>query len=150
MEIRNRNRHNRAFWPALGHCRLWEKPAGPIGSGKSKCGISNGGLRPLCAICAQSSTIMHICDLLGSIFHQLLQNDDNCRQSLTIVDKYLKPPFVEPQIDFPDRMRRELKGCNFLLTVGSVLLTAELFCLQLCFQGCVNRGSRWPAERRSN
>ena len=25
-----------------------------------------------------------------------MQNDDNCRQSRTIVDKYLKPPFAKP------------------------------------------------------
>ena len=34
-------------------------------SGKSKWGLSNGGLRPLSAICAQSSTIVHFSSLLG-------------------------------------------------------------------------------------
>ena len=33
--------------------------------GKVKMGVSNGGLRPLSAICAQSSTIVHFCALLG-------------------------------------------------------------------------------------
>ena len=67
-------------------------------SGKSKWGLSNGGLRPLSAICAQSSTIVHFCGLLGPFLRGELssQNDDNCRQSWTIVDKYLKPPFAKP------------------------------------------------------
>ena len=53
-------------------------------SGKSKWGLSNGGLKAtLSAICAQSSAIMHICGLLLRDFSS--QNDDNCRQSSAIV-----------------------------------------------------------------
>ena len=33
--------------------------------GRSKWGLSNGGLRPLSAVCAQSSTIVHFCGLFG-------------------------------------------------------------------------------------
>ena len=62
--------------------------------GKSKWGFSNGGLRPLSAICAQLSAIVHVCGLLLRDFSS--QNDDNCRQSWSIVAKYLKPPFVKP------------------------------------------------------
>ena len=43
-----------------------EAPA--ILSGKSKWGLSNGGLRPLSAICAQLSTIVHFCGLFGPLF----------------------------------------------------------------------------------
>ena len=70
--------------------------------GKSKWGLSNGGLlsrlRPLSAICAQSSTIVHFCGLFGFrvLRGTFVQNDDNRRQSWTIVDKYLKPPFAKP------------------------------------------------------
>ena len=69
---------------------------------------------------AQSSTIVHFCGLLGPFLRGELssQNDDNRRQSWTIVDKYLKPPFAKP----PFRLSREL------LTLGrlAVLKTLEI------------------------
>ena len=78
------------FWRGRGNHNL----------GKSKWGLSNGGLRPLSAICAQSSTIVHFCGLFGPNFKgndkRSSQNDDNRRPSWTIVDKYLKPPFAKP------------------------------------------------------
>ena len=59
-------------------------------------GLSNGGLRPHSTICTQSSTIVHFCGLLGPFLRELSsQNDDNRRQSCTIVDKCLKPPFAK-------------------------------------------------------
>ena len=66
-------------------------------SGKSKWGLSNGGLRPLSAICAQSSTIVHFCGPFGPLSKgNFRHNEDNRRQSWTMVDKYLKPPFAKP------------------------------------------------------
>ena len=47
-----------------------------------KWGLSNGGLRPLSAICAQSSTTVYFCGL-GPLLSGTF-----CRQSWTIVDKY--------------------------------------------------------------
>ena len=51
--------------------------------GKSKWGLSNGGLRPLSAMCGQSSAIVHFSGLFGPLFSGELssQNDDNRRQS---------------------------------------------------------------------
>ena len=74
--------------------------------GKSKWGLSNGGLRPLSAICAQVSTIVHFCGLLGPF------SKGNFRHKMTtiignrgpIVEKYLKPPFAEP----PFRLSRSV------------------------------------------
>ena len=63
-------------------------------SGRSKWGLSSGGLRPLPAIYAQSSAIVHICGVLSREFSS--QNDDNYGQLQTFLDKHLKPPFVRP------------------------------------------------------
>ena len=46
-------------------------------SGKSKWGLSNGGLRPLSAICAQSSTIVHFCGPFGAL------SEGNFRHKMT-------------------------------------------------------------------
>ena len=43
-------------------------------------GLSNGGLRPLSAICAQSSTTVHFCGLFGP-----LSMGNYCRKMTTIV-----------------------------------------------------------------
>ena len=57
---------------ALGHIRMYPRSGFWYqGSGKSKWGLSNGGLRPLSAICAQSSTIVHFCGLLGPFLRAL-------------------------------------------------------------------------------
>ena len=42
-----------------------ESHFGGLKSGKSKWGLSNGGLKPLPAICAQSPTIVHFCGTVG-------------------------------------------------------------------------------------
>ena len=78
--------------------KITRQGQGSLDSGKSKGGLSNGGLRPLSAICAQSSTIVHFCGLFGSLSKGGLssQNDENRRQSWTIVDECLKPPFGKP------------------------------------------------------
>ena len=64
-----------------------------------KWGLSNGGLRPLSAICAQLSAILHICGLLSPLF----DGSFRCKMT-TIVGKrgqlwistlspFAKPPF---------------------------------------------------------
>ena len=76
--------------------------------GKSKWGLSNGGLRPLSAMCAQSSTIVHICGLFGP-----LCKGNFCRKMTTIVGNHrplgrstLSPPFAKP----PFRLSRKIRG----------------------------------------
>ena len=65
----------------------------------------NGGLRSLSAICAQIADAL-LWPLGAQIQKELLlQNDDNCKQSWTIVDKCLKPPLPQP----PFRLSRHLK-----------------------------------------
>ena len=49
-------------------------------SGKSKCGLANGGLRPLSTVCAQLSTIVHMCGLSGPF-----SKGNSRRQMTTIV-----------------------------------------------------------------
>ena len=46
---------------------------------------------------------MHFCGFFGLLSTRKSQNDDSRRQSLTIVDKYLKPPFAKPSphLEFP-------------------------------------------------
>ena len=71
---------------------------------KSKWEISDGGLRPLSAICAQSSTIEHFCGFLGPLFKE------NFRYKMrTIVGNRgqlwtstLSPHLLSPHLDFPD------------------------------------------------
>ena len=74
----------------------------------------NGGSQPLSAIWAQSSTIVHFCGLFGPLSKGELssQNDDNRRQSWTIVDKCLKPAFAKP----PFRLSRN-KNLRFQIFV---------------------------------
>ena len=70
---------------------------------KSKWGLSNGGLRPLSAICAQSSTIVHFCGPFGP-----LSKGSFRRQMTTIVGNRgqlwtstLSPHLLSPHLDFP-------------------------------------------------
>ena len=73
-------------------------------SGKSKWGLSNGGLRPLSAICAQSSTILHFCGLFGPL------SEGNFRHKVTTIvgnrgqlwTSTLSPHLKSPHLDFPD------------------------------------------------
>ena len=51
---------------------------------------------------------MHICGLLGAFVKGFsLQNDDNCRQVRTIEDKYPKPPFESPHLEFLEIFKRD-------------------------------------------
>ena len=73
-------------------------------SGKSKWGLSNGGLRPLSAICAQSSTIVHFSGLFGSLFkgnfrHKMTTIVGNRGQLRTST---LSPHLLSPHLDFPE------------------------------------------------
>ena len=55
----------------------------------SKWGLSNGGLRPLSAISAQSSTIVSFwATNVKGIVVEKGENDGNCKQLLTIMDKH--------------------------------------------------------------
>ena len=73
-------------------------------SGKSKWGLSNGGLRPLSAICAQSCTIVHFCGLFGPLSegtfrHKMTTIVGNRGQLWTST---LSPHLESPHLDFPD------------------------------------------------
>ena len=68
--------------------------------GKSKWGLSNGGLRHSCTIVCNCAHLWPFGRFCKGIFSS--QNDDNCRQLCTIEDKYLKPPFESPHLDFPE------------------------------------------------
>ena len=68
-------------------------------------GSANGGLRPLCAICAQSSTIVHFCGFSGplskGIFrHEMTTIVGNRGQLWTSA---LSPHWQSPHLDFPDQ-----------------------------------------------
>ena len=73
-------------------------------SGKSKWGLSNGGLRPLSAICTQSSTIVHFCGFFGPL------SKGNFRHKMTTIvgnrgqlwTSTLRPHLLSPHLDFPD------------------------------------------------
>ena len=73
-------------------------------SGKSKWGLSNGGLRPLSANCAQSSTIVHFCGLFGPL------SQGNFRRKMTTIvgnpgqlwTSALSPHLESPHLDFPE------------------------------------------------
>ena len=80
--------------------------------GKSKWGLSNGGLRPLSAICAQSSTIVHFCGLFGSL------SKGNFRHKTTTIvgnrgqlwTSTLSPHLLSPHLDFPEKGGRTKGG----------------------------------------
>ena len=81
-------------------------------SGKSKWGLSNGGLRPLSAICAQSSTIVHFCGFSGplskGIFrHKMTTIVGNRGQLWTSA---LSPHLQSPHLDFPEFFNTVDKG----------------------------------------
>ena len=73
--------------------------------GKSKWGLSNGGLRPLSGICAQSSTIVRFCGLFGPL------SKGNFRRKMTTIvgnrgqlwTSTLSPHLESPHLDFPDK-----------------------------------------------
>ena len=72
--------------------------------GKSKWGLSNGGLRPLSAICTQSSTIVHFCGLFaplskGKFRYKTTTIVGNRGQLWTTT---LSPHLLSPHLDFPD------------------------------------------------
>ena len=75
-------------------------------SGKSTWGLSNRGLiRPLSAICAQSSTIVHFCGLFGplskgSFRHKMTTIVGNRGQLWT---SSLSPHLLSPHLDFPEK-----------------------------------------------
>ena len=81
-------------------------------SGKSKWGLSNGGLRPLSAICAQSSTIVHFCGLFGPL------SEGNFRHKMTTIvgnrgqlwTSTLSPHLESPHLDFPDWVARAIRN----------------------------------------
>ena len=62
-------------------------------------------------------TIVHNCALSWPSWAPFLgefssQNDDNRRQSCTIVDKYLKPPFARPPFRLSQIVPQRLKFSN--------------------------------------
>ena len=90
-------------------------------SGKSKWGLSNGGLRPLSAICAQSSIIVHFCGLFGPLFkgnfrHKMTTIVGNRGQLWTST---LSPHLLSPHLDFPEK-------CNPRAPNGSPLKNSKI------------------------
>ena len=85
-------------------------------SGKSKWGLSNGGLRPLSAIWAQSSTIVHFCGLFGPF------SKGNFRHKMTTIvgnrgqlwTSTLSPHLLSPHLGFPERHTFFLNPKEFL------------------------------------
>ena len=77
--------------------------------GKSR--LSNGGLGPLSAICAQSSTIVHFCGLFGPL------SKGNFRGKMTTIvgnrgqlwTSTLSPHLLSPHLDFPNA-----SNCDYL------------------------------------
>ena len=72
--------------------------------GKSKWGLSNGGLKPLSAIYAQSSTLVHFCGLFrpvseGNFRHKMATIVGNRGQLWTST---LSPHLLSPHLDFPE------------------------------------------------
>ena len=92
-------------------------------SGKSKWGLSNGGLRPLSAICTQSSTIVHFCGLFGPL------SKGNFRRKMTTVvgnrgqlwTSTLSPHLESP---WPFRLSRSFAARHLDVSHGP-LLTQE-------------------------
>ena len=76
-------------------------------------GLANGGLRPLSAICAQSSTIVHFCGLFrslskGSFRHKMTTIVGNRGQLWTST---LSPHLLSPHLGFPNHfIRRRNRG----------------------------------------
>ena len=76
--------------------------------GKSEWGLSNGGLRPLSAICTQSSTIVHFCGLFGPL------SKGNFRHKMTTIvgnrgqlrTSTLSPHLLSPHLDFPKNFHK--------------------------------------------
>ena len=65
--------------------------------------LKYGGLRPLSAICAHLSTIVHVCGLLGPF-----RKRNFCREMTTIIGNRgqlwpttLSPHLLSPYLDFP-------------------------------------------------
>ena len=75
-------------------------------------GALKWGLRPLSAILR--TIVLKLCTLVALLGPFLkgtvVANDDNRRQSWTIVHKYLKPPFSKPHLDFPKKELTEFCG----------------------------------------
>ena len=87
--------------------------------GKSKWGLSNGGLRPLSAICPQSSTVVHFCGLFGPL------SKGNFRHKMTTIvgnrgqlwTSALSPHLLSPHLDFPEILKAK-KSQMFLNMFG--------------------------------
>ena len=76
----------------------------PLFSGKSKWGLSNGGVRPRSAVSAQSSTTVRFCGLFGplskgSFRHKTSTIIGNRGQLWTST---LSPHLLSPHLDLPD------------------------------------------------
>ena len=80
-------------------------------------GASNEGLRPLSAICAQSSTVVHCCGRFGPLSkgnfrHKMTTIVGNRGQLCTSTfHKYLKPPFAKPPFTL-SRPKKDKKRTN--------------------------------------
>ena len=104
-----------------------------VKSGKSKWGLSNGGLRPHSAMCAQSSTIVHFC----GPFRPLSKGNFR-RKMTTIVGNHgqvwtstLNPHLLSPHSDFADKSgvsSRNISGSWVGARLTSVLLTWPQLC----------------------
>ena len=102
-----------------------------INSGKSKWGVSNGGLRPLSAICAQSSTIVHF----GGPFGPLSKGNFRHKTTTIVGNRgQLWTSTFSPHLDFPDK-------CGSLRSAGkrqesATLLQRSFFNVPVQFFAC--------------
>ena len=87
-------------------------------------GISNGGLRPISAICAQSSAIVHFCGLLGPFSKR------NFRHKMTTIvgnrgqlwTSTLSPHLLSPPCRL-SRKYRDTNGRRIVIHAGGVYMT---------------------------
>ena len=103
-----------ALWPAILRFPPPGSPNPVIAacgfSGKSKWGLSNGGLGQSLQFAHNRLQLCTFVALWASFQGELSsQNDNNRRQSWTIVDKYLKPPLAKP----PFRLSQGLRFREF-------------------------------------
>ena len=118
--------------------------------GKSRWGLSNGGLRPLSAICAQSSTIVHFCGLFGS-----LSKGDFRRKMMTIVGNRgqlwtsaLSPHLESPHLDFPDVSGRRVRKLGLLFRRAVLNLHTVTFeAVRTAVIPSTDSGTQYDAEK---
>ena len=117
----------------------------------------------LCDLCTIVYNCTHVwpCGPLCEARELSLQNDDTCRQSWSIVDKYLKPSFAKDPAVLKILRVVNLLRVLFLVRRGDLLSRRVLcghhfpgnyrhFCSQRRVRGVLNLGGVVKTLRRSN